>query len=352
MTKSNFLGIVVSVVTALGLASPALAQSKISLKFAHFVPPQHFMAKYLAKWAADLGEKSDGAISVTMIPGAQMGPPPKYYDLARRGATDITWLLHGATPGRFPLTELIQLPYIVPSAEVGTLVLNHPDLRPMLDKEHRGLHVLYLLTHQPGNLHTAAKPVRTAADLKGLRIRFASPTIREWVAALGGTPVGMPPTQIADGLQKKTIDGVFIDYGGAHTAFKLGGLIKYTTEMYSYVSSFAVAMNPAAYRKLPGNLRKLVDETTTGISSPVGKMWDDADGPGKAYIKAEGGRTILLSAAENANFKRIAQGVTERRLAELEKKGLPARKVYATMKRLSGDYAKTSKNFWLGLERR
>ncbi len=54
-----------------------------------------------------------------------------------------------------------------------------------------GVKVLLLLTHQPGNVHTTKKPIRTTDDMKGMRLRFASPTIREFVAALGGTPVGV-----------------------------------------------------------------------------------------------------------------------------------------------------------------
>ncbi len=352
MNKQLFCGIMVSVAATFGVAAPVTAQEKYELKLAHFVPAPHFFSKYLAGWAKRLERESGGQLVVKVFPGAQMGPPPKYYDIARKGVADITWILHGATPGRFPLTELIQLPYMVPSAEVGTKVLNDAEIRTYLDKEHRGLKVLYLLTHQPGNLHTSKRPVRTAGGLKGLRIRFASPTIREWVKALGGTPVGMPPTQIADGLQKGTIDGVYIDYGGAHTAFKLGGLIKYTTEMYSYVSSFGVVMNPKSLARLPGNLQDLITRTTTGISGEVGKIWDAADGPGKAYIKREGGQTIMLSAAEDANFKRIAKGVIDRRLAELESKSLPARRVHARMTALSAGLAKTSNNFWSGLQRR
>lgn len=332
--------------------APSAAAKTVELKYAGFVPAGHFMSKYITAWAAKLEALSIGGMKIALYHGAQMGPPPKYYDIARKGVADFTWILHGATPGRFPLNELIQLPYTVPSAEVGTLVLNQPDLREVLDKEHRGLKVLYLMTHQPGNLHTRTRPVRTAADMKGLRIRFASPTIREWVGALGGTPVGMPPTQIADGLQKGTIDGVFIDYGGAHTAFKLGGLVKHTTEMYSYVSSFSVVMNPKTFSKLSRTYQDLVTSSTTGIAREVGRMWDAADAPGKAYLVREGGETIHLSEAEDAKFKSIAQGVSERRLAELEGKGLPAREVYGKMKAYSEKFAAGSKNFWSGLKRR
>jgi TRAP-type transport system periplasmic protein len=125
------------------------------------------------------------------------------------------------------MTEVIQLPYLVGSAEIGTKVLNDAELRgKYLDAEHKGVKVLVLFTHQPGIVHTTKKPIRRVEDMKGLRIRFGSPTIRDFVAALGGTPVGVSPTEQVEQLQKGTIDGVFIDYGGAGIAFKMGGVLK------------------------------------------------------------------------------------------------------------------------------
>ena len=87
----------------------------------------------------------------------------------------MSWFLHGATPGRFPLTELTHLPYVVGSAEIGTKVINDPQVRgKYLDAEHRGVKVLMLLTHQPGNIHTAKKPVRATEDMRGLRSEVES----------------------------------------------------------------------------------------------------------------------------------------------------------------------------------
>ena len=235
---------------------------------------------------------------------------------------------------------------MVGSAEIGTKVLNDPEVLKLLEPEYQGVKMLYLLTHQPGGLHTARKPVRNVDDMKGLRIRFASVTIKSFIAALGGTPVGVPPSGIADALQKGTIDGCFVDYGGAHTAFRLGGLVKYTTEMYSYVSSFGVVMNPTSYAKLPADLQKLIEDTTRPRIEEIGKLWDSADAPGKKYLVSEGDTPIVLSKEQDALFKKIGAEDTAKVLAELDKSGLPATKVHAAMKAAADKYAKTSFSFW------
>jgi TRAP-type transport system periplasmic protein len=335
--------------TAAGaVAAPAVwAQQKFEMKLAYFVGDQHAMSRWLIKWSEQLEKESGGRIIVKRFPGSQMGPVQQHYDFARTGQADVSWFLHGATPGRFPLTELVQVPYLVGSAEIGTKVLNDPELRAKyLDAEHRGLKVLLLLTHQPGNVHTTKKPIRTAEDMRGLRIRFASPTIRDFVAALGGTPVGVVPTEQVEQLQKGTIDGVFIDYGGAGIAFKMGGILKYSTEMYSYVSSFGVGMNEDFWNKLPPDLKELVTKSMTGVEKEVGEAWDALDVPGKKAIIDGGAEAIKLSAEENAKFRKIGAEVSEAKVKELEGKSLPARAVYAMMKSLAEKHTATSKNFW------
>jgi TRAP-type C4-dicarboxylate transport system substrate-binding protein len=332
---------------ACAFAAGVQAQQKHEVKLATFVGPQHFMSQWLVRWGEKLEKASGGRLAFKHFPGSQMGPTPQMYDLARTGQAEVAWFLHGATPGRFLLTELVQLPYVVGSAEIGTKVLNDAELRgKYLDAEHKGIKVLLLLTHQPGNVHTTKKPIRGADDLKGLRIRFSGPVIRDFITKLGGTAVGVQPTEQLEQLQKGVIDGTFIDYGGAGVAFKMGGTIKYSTEMYSYVSSFGIGMNPEFYARLPADLRKLVDQSTAGVEKEVGEGWDALDDVGKKLLVDGGAQPIRLSARENERFRQIGSEVTEAKLKELEDKGLPARAAFRMMQSLAVKHAKDSRNFW------
>ena len=333
---------------ALTFAAPAVhAQQKYEMKLAYFVGDQHAMSQWLIRWSEQLEKGSGGRLTVKRFPNAQMGPTPQHYDFARTGQAEASWFLHGGTPGRFPLTEIINLPFMVGSSEIGTKVLNDPGLRgKYLDAEHKGIKVLMLFTHQPGGPHTTKKAIRTLDDFKGLRLRFASPTVRDLVAALGATPVGVPPTEIAEQLSKGTIDGGFMDYGGVGIAFKLGGTIKYSTELYAYVTSFGLGMNEDFWAKLPADLKKLVTASVTGKEAEVGKAWDALDVPGKKAVMDGGGEAIKFSAAEMAKVRKIGADVSEAKIKEYEGKGMPARQIYDTMRQLSEKHAKTSKNFW------
>src|SRR5258706_3792572 len=329
------------------LISFSVQAQKTEMKLAYFVTDQHAMSQWLIKWSEHLEKASGGRLVVKRFPSAQMGPTPGHYDFARTGQADVSWFLHGGTPGRFPLTEIINLPFMAGSAEIGTKVLNDAALRAKyLDAEHKGIKLLMLFTHQPGGPHTTKKAIRNLDDFKGLRLRFASPTVRDLVQALGATPVGVPPTEIAEQLQKGTIDGAFMDYGGVGIAFKLGGTIKYSTELYAYVTSFGLGMNEDFWNGLAPDLKKLVTDSVTGKEAEVGQAWDALDVPGKKAVIDGGAEAIRFSAAESAKVRKIGAEVSEAKVKEYESKGLPGRAVYEQMRSLAEKHAKTSKSFW------
>lgn len=343
-----FAAVVFASLVGAAMAAPAALAQAQELKLAHFVVPQHPYSKYLQEWVDLVAKKSGGKIKITVFPNGQLGPAPRMYDLARTGQADISWFVHGFTPGRFPLTDISNMPYLFGSGEIGSKTLNEPEIRAILDKEHPGVHVMQLYTHEPGNVNTTEKPVHTVEDLKGLRIRFASPAVREFIAQLGGTPVGVPAPLIVENMQKGTLEGAFIDYGGAGIAFRMGPVTKYTTELYAYVVSFGTVVNDRTWNALGADGQKILTDAMNelGGGAEAGRRFDSIDAPGKnAMIKA-GTQIITLSPAEQAKFHKAGADVTERVLADLEKKGHPARKVYGMMQSYAAKHAKDSKSFW------
>jgi TRAP-type C4-dicarboxylate transport system substrate-binding protein len=324
---------------AMFVALPDMAQQTYELKVSSFLPPVHqHQTVIFANWTKELAEKSGGRLQLKHFPAQQMGPMQRQYDLARQGVADIAFVLHGGTPGRFPLTELAQLPFLMPSGEVTAQVLM--DLLPdYLAKEHEGVKVLYLFSHAPGSIHTRTKPVQTIADLKGMRIRHPSTVVADMLTAFGATPVGVPPNDIAEAMNKGTIDGLVMPYDGVF-GFRLGNEVKYTTELLGYVATFAVVMNPQSYQRLPADLQKLIDETTgKDAARAVGRAWDEIEGPGKKYMVESGDKVVSPTPEQRADFVKASAPVIDKRIAELQQRGLPAKDVYEKMKALAAKYS-------------
>ena len=102
-----------------GGVQTALAET---LKVSTFVPPKHAFNRMLKAWGEELSEKSGGELKVEIFPAGQLGPPPRQFDLVRAGGADVSVVLHGATPGRFPLSELAGLPLTTPSEGAASAV--------------------------------------------------------------------------------------------------------------------------------------------------------------------------------------------------------------------------------------
>ncbi|GIX15339.1 MAG: C4-dicarboxylate ABC transporter [Paracoccaceae bacterium] len=320
---------------AAALAAGTASAETFHLKVATYVTPLHGMSKWLESWAASLREASGGRLEFEILHGAQMGPPPRYYDIARNRQADITWILHGATPGRFPLTEVSNMPFLFCSAEQATRVVNHPRLREAFtDAEHRGVEVLMVFAHPPGQIHMAEGAVRRLEDFAGKAIRPASTAVGKLIAELGGRPVGLPPTEMAEGLQKRTIDGVMIDFGGSGIAFQLGPHLASATKIDAYISTFALVMNPDSMAALPEDLRKLIRDSVKDRDTEIGALWDAIATAGRKVLEKDGVEILTMEPDELARLRAVGDRVTEGYLAELDEKGLPGREVYQLIREL------------------
>ena len=135
-----------AVAIALGAGS-AQAQT-VTLKLSHFVPPQHVFHKWITAWAEKIEKELNGRLKFEIYPNGQLvGPPNRQFDAARNGIVDIAWCLHGVTPGRYPMTELANLPFTFPSVGVNLpeMAKGLTELAPKyLATEHTGLHILFM----------------------------------------------------------------------------------------------------------------------------------------------------------------------------------------------------------------
>ena len=141
-------------------------------------------------WAADLEKRTNGRMKVMFYPSEALGKAKDHYDLVDRGIADLSDVPMVYMPGRFPLSSVLDLPLSIPSSKVGTRVgweLYDKYLRP----EFPGVKIISYETNDPGHLFTTKKPVKTLADVKGMRLRVAGTWVTRTVKELGGSAVAI-----------------------------------------------------------------------------------------------------------------------------------------------------------------
>ena len=308
-------------------AATGVRAQTITLKLSHFVPPQHAFHKWVVKWAENIQKESNGRLKIEIYPSGQLvGPPNRQFDAARNGIVDIAWCLHGVTPGRYPMTELANLPFTWPSKGVDLPLMGRrmTELAPKyLADEHQGLRILWMNMANPIVLWSK-EPLKTVADYKGKKIRYASITNKQLLEAMGAVPQLVPPPESQDALAKGVVEGATFPYE-AGFAYKLGAVAPYAIEPPLASATFATVMNPAKYNSLPPDLRAILDKES-GVKAAVdfGKEWQDFEVFARKHFVEQGLKIIVMPDPEVAKMKALSKPIIEDALAKLQKEGKPA----------------------------
>jgi TRAP-type C4-dicarboxylate transport system substrate-binding protein len=318
----------------LGLVCMAPASAnKTVLRFAHPYAPMHPQQVHVFEpWAKQLSQATDGEVTVRFIPGGALGKPGQAYTAVQNGVCDITFDIQDYSPGRFPLTSVIELPFMVTSAEKGSVALwkTYADI-PEFQAEYPGVKMLLLNVHSPGAFATVKKPVREIADLSGMKIRTASAFVTEALKVFNAVPVTMSIVEVYTALERGVVDGTVAPYDGI-TTFKLEDHTKYVTPVNFYTMTFYVAMNEKTYNRLPAKAKKFVDANSgEALSRISGRQNEEQTIKDRKKCLDNGVQEILFTADKMNELTAKTMQMREKWVADMEAKGLPGKLTLDTM---------------------
>src|SRR5919106_4291940 len=319
------------------LSAPGISDA-VDLIISHGFPARHVQHRLMLEpLKKELEEKSKGRIKVAIHPGGALAAAPAHYENVVAGAFDIGWTLQGYTPGRFPLSGIVEMPFLWSSAQEATRVFWQMfEELPPLQHEYRDVKVLATWTHDLGQLYTSSKPVRTLVDVRGLKIRAPGPVQVSMLRALGAVPVTMPAGEMYDAVERGGIDGLVTGLS-AIKGYRLEQLVKHATLANSYVAAMIVAMNQQSYKQLSGEDRALLDSLTGRRMAMLGaKNYDDEADDGLEALKKVKASIYPLTAGETERWKQATNQMSKDWIKEMESKGLPGRQVYDKMLSLIG----------------
>ena len=330
-------------VAALATAGTAMAQT-VTLRLHQMLPPQATIpARAIVPWAQKVEAESGGKIKVQLFHAMQLGgAPPQLFDQAKDGVVDLTWTVLGYTPGRFPKTEVFELPFMSSSAEASSKAIQEYVEKFAAD-EFKDVKLIAVHTHGPGLFHTK-QPVVGLESLRGMKIRGGSRIINNMLTKLGATPVGMPVPAVTEALSKGVIDGTTIPWE-VTPSLKVTELVKNHTTFAGkeglYTQTFAFSMNKASYEKLPPDLKRVIDNNSGQVAAALfGKAMDDGDKAGREIAVKAGNKITELELAEVQRWKRTASTVETDWVNEVKAKGIDGAKLASEARALIAKYNK------------
>ncbi|MDP2822289.1 MAG: TRAP transporter substrate-binding protein [Sulfuritalea sp.] len=321
----------------------APTQAQTTLTISSWLPPSHLITKDMQMvWARQVEEATQGRVKFNLLPKA-VASPPGTFDAVRDGLADVSITVHGYTPGRFPMTKMAEFPFLGDSAEAIAVAHHRMYMKHMakLD-EHKGVVVLGLMTHGPGQMYSTNKAMNTLADMNGMKIRVGGGLVVDIAKAIGAVPLLKPASETYEILKSGIADGIFFPKDSV-PAFKLTPLIKHMTVVPGglYNVSFVMMMNPAKFNSLAkADQDAIMKVSGENFARLAGKAWDAADDDGLKQMNSAQVDIRNASPALVAEIKARTEGLEKAWYAEARDKGIDGAAVMvdlrAEIKKLSG----------------
>ncbi len=299
------------------------AAEVIKLKAANYLPTTHKMSLLTERFCREIKKRTNGRVEIYYYPGGTLLSPVKMFNGITTGVADIGVSHIQYTRGRFPVTEVFDLPLGFPSGWVATHVSSdfYDKFRPA---EWDGVHLLYINTSGPLILQTISKPVRTLADLKGLKIRGAG-RMTETLRSLGAVPMPLEMPDVYEALRRAVIDGIMVDLSTLKY-WKFAELVNYVTPTWQLGTgiTFYCVMNKNKWNALPADIQKIFTETAAEAREWQASLWNEMDIEGREVFKAKGGQIVALSDAEATRWIKAIEPVITAYKKEMVSQGFKA----------------------------
>ena len=287
-------------------ALPAMAQD-VTLKFASIAAESTRGFKEIQEPLARAIEKDSGGRIKVDLRGSGpngFGKPAELFDLVQKGEIDIAYTVQGYTPGRFPETTVLELPLLFHDSQEGSRVAWALYKEGLFDKDYNGLKMLSIYGGVPSGIFSANKPINSLKDLRGMRLRVASPTVGLSLARMGAVPIGLPINLIGESIANGMVDGLAFGADSMETLPGVNGKgVKDQVKAF-YDCGFAevalmIVMNQKAYDAMPKDLQKVLDDHfALAPMMAMAKDRDDTEADAKKRFQSVANFTYTMMTAE------------------------------------------------------
>lgn len=298
----------------------------IHLTASCYLPPAHLMSVLMGDMLKEIEELSNGRLKITYAAGGSILTAPKTADGLEQGLADIGLSHIGYTPGRFAVTEILDLPLGYSTSWVGTNVALD-FLEKYQPPEWDNFKLLIVDGGTTASINMTKTPIRKLEDFQGKIMRGAG-EVADALKFLGATPRDIPMSEVYEAMSKGTIDGLLV---GAESlkSFKIADVTKYTTYAPCVGNQylFWMAMNREKWDSLPADLQEIFSEVSAKYQPESAVGWNLVNVEGFQTAIEQGAEFITLPDEEAARWKEAVEPVIENYVSKMVDKGYSEQEV-------------------------
>ena len=308
------------------------ASAQTVLTMSSWVGPNHPLTRdVLGGWAAAVEKATNGRVKMQMLAKHPVAAPGTF-DGVRDGVMDVSYVTASYTPARHPLPLLAELPGSGGTAEINSVAFSRIHWKHLHKAgEYKGVKLLGVFTHGPGQMFLVKKPVNSVADIAGMKIRSGGGISEASAKALGASPLVKPAPESYEILASGVADGTFFPSESIRS-FNLDKVVKHATIFPGgfYSSAFGFFMNEEKWNKLPKQDQDAIMSVSgEALARLAGKAWDAADKGGMDALKAAGVNIQQASPAFIAEVRSRTEPLANNWIQSANAKGLDGAKVLA-----------------------
>jgi TRAP-type C4-dicarboxylate transport system substrate-binding protein len=294
-----------------GIDRASAEDKTFELKLAHWVPPSHPLQKALEAWGDSVQQDSGGTIKYKIYPAQQLGKAFDHYDMTRDGIADFAYVNPSYQPGRFPIFDASNLPFMIANAKAGSGAIDDW-YRKYAAAEMKDVKYCFAFAHDPGTFHSRTKKIVVPSDISGMKVRPATAIIASMVTSLGGTNVQASAPEVRDVIEKGVADAVTFP-SGSIVLFGIDKVTKYHIDFPLYTTGFVWIMNKDTYAAMSPAQQKVIDNhCNREWAEKTAGPWAEFEHEGLAKIKAEPDQEVYsLTDAQLDQWKAAATPVVQ-----------------------------------------
>ncbi|MCL6612006.1 MAG: TRAP transporter substrate-binding protein DctP [Peptococcaceae bacterium] len=304
-------------------------QQVITLKMADIYPVTHIYATDVAKFFINrVEELTQGRVKIEYYPAEQLGKQKDLLNLTSQGVADIGYMAPTVLAGQLPLNTVMALPNYTTSSQGSKIYWKLANGVLMDEFKKYGVRPVYAFTTPQYDVCTVKKEVKKPEDLKGLKLRTPGGIYDKIAQAYGVTPVVIPTTEVYEATQRGVVEGFFMNYVTMNS-YKLNELVKYST-MGARFGAFPIVecINEKTWEKMPEDVKKAIMQAGEETSMHAGEVNDREAAKLAGEFEKKGLKLYRLSPEEEKLWKEPIKDLSQIWIEEMEKKGLPGKKVY------------------------
>jgi TRAP-type transport system periplasmic protein len=311
------------VAAAAALAAP-LAGAQTVLTVSTWLPPTHGMSMAQKEWCDLLEKNTTGKMKCNILPRGVTNAPGTF-DAIKNGLADVSFTVHGYTPGRFLYTQMAEFPFLGNTSEPISVAFNRVAARhPEFQAEEQGVKVITYFTHGPGIVFNTKRPIARVEDLAGLKWRVGGGMVNDISKALNMNVTLKPAPDSYELLSGGVMDGTLFPAESTES-FKIDKIIKYATTFPGglYNTSFVFMMNQGRYDKLSADEKKAVDAISGEVAARIfGRAWDNVDRRATALMQVNKVDIVRADPKFVADVKARTAPLEQKWVKEAAAKGL------------------------------